>query len=53
MPFGRVDLEKDVAGAGWYAQEAYERIPDLPYDRGDAEMRDLDNVPNPDVSGDI
>lgn len=41
IPFGRVDLEKDVASSEWYAQEAYERIPDFPYDRGDAEMKEL------------
>lgn len=41
IPFGRADLEMDVAGAGWYAQEAYERVPDFPYDRGDAEIKEL------------
>ncbi len=41
VPFGRVDTEKDVAGPEWYAQEAYEPIPDFPYDRYDAEMKEL------------
>lgn len=41
VPFGRVDLERDVASDGWKQQEVYEPIPDFPYDRFDKEMREL------------
>lgn len=41
VPYGRVDLAKDVASRDWYAQKPYDPIPDFPYDRYDKEMKEL------------
>jgi amidase len=41
VPYGKVDLEKDVASPEWYAQDPYDPIPDFPYDRYDKEMKEL------------
>lgn len=41
IPAGRVDLEKDIADEAWYAQASYAKIPNFPYDLGDAELKTL------------
>lgn len=41
VPYGRVDVQKDVAMQEWYQQEPYPPIQNFPYDRYDAEMKKL------------
>jgi hypothetical protein len=41
IPAGRVDAQKDVADDAWYAQTPYNKMPDFPYDLGDADLKEL------------
>ncbi|EEA23557.1 hypothetical protein TMatcc_002434 [Talaromyces marneffei ATCC 18224] len=41
VPFGRVDLVKDIVSKEWYNQEAYPDMPNFPYDRYDKGMKKL------------
>ncbi|KAL3454750.1 hypothetical protein BJX65DRAFT_301382 [Aspergillus insuetus] len=45
VPFGAVDLEKDRASEGWYAQDVYPEIPNFPYGRFDADLKKLYTSP--------
>ncbi|TPX11826.1 uncharacterized protein E0L32_007563 [Thyridium curvatum] len=41
VPFGRVDLQKDIAPAEWYDLTPYDDMPNFPYDRYDRDMMRL------------
>jgi amidase len=41
VPFGRVDLTKDVTSEEWYSQEPYPDMPNFLYDRYDKDMKEL------------
>lgn len=41
IPYGRVDLAKDVATDEWYRQKPYPGIPNFPYDCYDKDMKAL------------
>lgn len=46
VPYGKVDLTKDVASPTWYAQTPYPDMPKFPYDRYDAAMQALYTGPD-------